>query len=117
MNIKNAMLSVSLQCVIFFSSVLWIEKQTNQLLIFFYEEHKIPCECLYKRFLFFYEEHKIPCECLCKCFIFFMRSIKYLANVYKYKCFFFLFHSFAEFGTNQSGLLTSDDDVGLNVLS
>ena len=48
---------------------------------------------------------------------FFMRSIKYLANVYKYKCFFFLFHSFAEFGTNQSGLLTSDDDVGLNVLS
>ena len=46
----------------------------------------------------FNEEHKIPCECL-------------------YKCFFFLFHSFAEFGTNQSGLLTGDDDVGLNVLS
>ena len=55
---------------------------------FFYEEHKILCECLYKCFLvfmrsikylvnvygsvsyFFYEEHKIPCECLYKCFIF-----------------------------------------------
>ena len=69
-----------------------LKKQTNQLfnVYFFYEEHKIPCEYLYKCFRFFYEEQKILCQCLYKCFLVFMRSIKYLVNVYGSVSFFFM---------------------------
>ena len=52
-------------------------------LIFFMRSIKYLVNVYTSVSFFFNEEHKIPCECLYKCFIFFlMRSIKYLVNVY-----------------------------------